>query len=349
MPLDINPSDKILIIAPHPDDECIGAGGLIALYSSQCTVIVVTDGGQADKTIPTSIMKTKRKKEFHEEMNAAGIKNFLMMDYRDGNISNSPDIFRNIDFKKYTKIFLPSQIDRHPDHTFCAIFSLKEMEKQEVSDIEVYYYEVHRPLSAPTEYIDITNVMNKKIEYIKIHESQCRIRDYGSQAKCLAQYRACQEKAVGKYYEVYEKIDFGSINIDCNEKHDSLISSYRWKNSVLQKWVKNKIYRKEIGEYLSKQGIKRVGIYGHGEIGQLLYDDFSNLDIGVAYFLDRRADYLRNKDIPVMYPDKYHGDVDAIIVTIPSDKVKEILIKQGYKMVLCLANIFDDMDTLDLN
>ena len=65
--LNIDKEDKILVVAPHPDDETLGAGGLLALYN-HCDVIVVTDGRMgnpewnADKTVRV------REKELEEAM-----------------------------------------------------------------------------------------------------------------------------------------------------------------------------------------------------------------------------------------------------------------------------------------
>ena len=64
---------NILVIAPHPDDESIGVGGLIMSYPRQCTVIVMTDGGAAIPSVNPKTMKHIRKREFEEAMNYAGI------------------------------------------------------------------------------------------------------------------------------------------------------------------------------------------------------------------------------------------------------------------------------------
>lgn len=62
--LSINNNDKILILAPHPDDECIGAGGILALFPELCNVIVLTDGRQGQGMISPEIEKEIRKKSF---------------------------------------------------------------------------------------------------------------------------------------------------------------------------------------------------------------------------------------------------------------------------------------------
>ena len=44
MSLDIKKNDRILIVAPHPDDETIGCGGLMLKYGEQCEILLLTDG-----------------------------------------------------------------------------------------------------------------------------------------------------------------------------------------------------------------------------------------------------------------------------------------------------------------
>jgi LmbE family N-acetylglucosaminyl deacetylase len=43
-PLALPPGTRALVVAPHPDDESIGAGGLLRRLGPHATVVVVTDG-----------------------------------------------------------------------------------------------------------------------------------------------------------------------------------------------------------------------------------------------------------------------------------------------------------------
>src|SRR5438046_7255856 len=48
-PLDLR-GERLLVLAPHPDDEVIGCGGLVAQHLAEgrsVRVVVATDGGQA--------------------------------------------------------------------------------------------------------------------------------------------------------------------------------------------------------------------------------------------------------------------------------------------------------------
>ena len=41
----IKDTDRILVIAPHPDDEVIGCGGIIAKYPTQADVLCINSSG----------------------------------------------------------------------------------------------------------------------------------------------------------------------------------------------------------------------------------------------------------------------------------------------------------------
>ena len=64
-------------------------------------------------------------------------------------------------------------------------------------------------------------------------------------------------------------------------------------DKIIFQWLQNKIYKKEIGDYLLEQNIKNIVIYGAGKLGELLYDDLLNYhSINVICFIDKNADSL---------------------------------------------------------
>ena len=122
--INIKCDDKILIIAPHPDDECIGCGGLLSLYPEKCSVVVMTDGSQGNINVVPEQEAIIRKNQFINEMKFAGIDDYTWLGFADGTLMSIKDCAQNIQFENYTKIFLPWRDDNHPDHTAAFLYSL---------------------------------------------------------------------------------------------------------------------------------------------------------------------------------------------------------------------------------
>ena len=160
--LDIKENDHILIIAPHPDDECIGPGGLLARYPGQCRVIVLTDGREGQGDAAPERVKAVREREFQEEMSFLGIADYRMLGYEDGTLLRHTDCLEQIGLAGYTKIFVTGMHDNHPDHTAAYLSVRQALQKQGIGESEVYLYEVHAPLQCPTHLLDITDRMEEK-------------------------------------------------------------------------------------------------------------------------------------------------------------------------------------------
>ena len=62
---EVKENDKILVVAPHPDDECIG---LLVCYPNICKVLVLTDGRQGQGDMTPEKIRVIREKEFIKEM-----------------------------------------------------------------------------------------------------------------------------------------------------------------------------------------------------------------------------------------------------------------------------------------
>ena len=60
--------DRIAIIAPHPDDECMFAAGVLLLASDRTDIFVLTDGSHGNKEHSIKEEAAIRKNQFDAEM-----------------------------------------------------------------------------------------------------------------------------------------------------------------------------------------------------------------------------------------------------------------------------------------
>ena len=169
--LDISEKSRILILAPHPDDECIGCGGVLLKYASNCDVIVLTDGRQGQGDESPDRVKEIRKNEFIGEMRAIKAKSYKIIDIEDGTLLLHTDCLSNVRFNDYDYIFVTGMNDDHPDHK-AAFLCVEHAIKKYVGSVipRCFVYEVHTPILNPTHFLDITDSINGKTDLIKYHK-----------------------------------------------------------------------------------------------------------------------------------------------------------------------------------
>ena len=114
--LEIGNEDNILIVAPHPDDECIGMGGFLELYGKQCDVWVISDGARGKNLRDHSDCITVRKKELENEMQFYNVRSYRMWGLPDGRLTNYEHYFDNISLKQYNIMFVINGADTSVDH-----------------------------------------------------------------------------------------------------------------------------------------------------------------------------------------------------------------------------------------
>lgn len=343
--LNIKENDRILVIAPHPDDECIGAGGLLAMYSKQCEVIVLSDGRQGQGDIAPSIEKEIRKKEFQSEMEAAGISSYKMLEYEDGTLMQHTDCLSVIDLSKYSKIFVTGEHDGHTDHTAAYISILTALKYQEIKNLEIYVYEVHTPLRDITHVLDITDVIEKKIEFIQFHQSQLKDLKYDKLAKDLAAYRAVQNRMDNRFIEAYCYVTIQE-NFEClSVERENMLQKnilFYW---VLTRWMRLNISGIHLSDILKSKNYKKIAVYGYAEIGELLCQELLRDKYDVAYVMDKRVRKAGYKNIAVYLPDINLPKVDAVIVTAVYyfGEIEEELLRMGFYNVISFRNLLEEI------
>ena len=119
---------KVLCIQPHPDDNEIGMGGIVAFLAEKgCEIhyLTVTDGRLGNSGTPHSPdeLAATRKVEAEESGRFLGARKFFWFDYKDGTLSDIPklagEIGELIRQEQYDTIFSPDpwlRYESHHDH-----------------------------------------------------------------------------------------------------------------------------------------------------------------------------------------------------------------------------------------
>src|SRR5688500_8417482 len=121
-PLDLR-GERLLVLAPHPDDEVIGCGGLVALHLREkrpVVVVVATDGTKATGAPGDAISyRDLREAESRRGLAALGEGariEFLRFPDRGLDDSVAESVRKTlIDFRPDV-VCLPSPVEIHPDH-----------------------------------------------------------------------------------------------------------------------------------------------------------------------------------------------------------------------------------------
>ena len=178
--LELKSADKCLIIAPHPDDESIGCGGIMKLYPNNFDVISLTHGDINDI----------RYLEMSSAMDFAGIKNFKMLNLIDKSVISGQEQFNTIDISSYDYIFIPYIFDQHKDHKAVSILLNEKLKDGNYKKhLKIAYYEVWSTINMPSYFVDITKVIEDKKQMINFHKSQIASKDYAEKILGLNSYR----------------------------------------------------------------------------------------------------------------------------------------------------------------
>ena len=201
--LRINENETILIVAPHPDDETIGCGGILSLYGPQCDVLLLTDGRLG---IPEGSELTQdetasiRKIEFISVMNYFGVREFKTLDIPDAELAENGRLIKKCDIGTYDKVFVPNRNERHPDHK-AAFKIINSMCRKQKTKPELIEYEVWSPITSANLFLDVSSVMEEKVAGLQKYASQTASIDYSSFVRGLNMYRGAPHHV--KYCEAY--------------------------------------------------------------------------------------------------------------------------------------------------
>lgn len=222
--------ERLLVLAPHPDDEVIGCGGLIALHLREgrpVRIVVATDGSAMGGDAGLREEETARGVA---RLGTAQLEFLRFPDRALGDSAADPIRRHLLEFRP-DLILVPGPIEIHPDHlalsrVFCELVQKDETLFADLAVSRVAFYEVSHPLR-PTALVDITEVAEEKYAAIAEHRSQLDARDYLSYARGLNAYRTMTLPASAKYAEAYHVIDLPELRTTAFSALQKRVSAQR--------------------------------------------------------------------------------------------------------------------------
>ena len=202
---------RTLVIAPHPDDESIAAGGLLQraiVAGGEARVIIVTDGD--NNPWPLRYLKKKarisdvdraewgalRREESRRALAILGIPSAIFLGYpdrllttmaRNGDLRVRDAIAAAIDDFSPSLLVIPSAFDLHPDHRAIAWFAHGAAEGYNVITYVIHGHPPHDRLALR---LDLNaEEAERKRAAIECHQSQLIL----SRTRFLSYARSVEE------------------------------------------------------------------------------------------------------------------------------------------------------------
>ncbi|MEZ5987855.1 MAG: PIG-L deacetylase family protein [Planctomycetota bacterium] len=213
------PPGRVLVLAPHPDDESCGLGGTLARHRAQgdpVRVCFLTDGGSGDPDgREAGDVAALRQREARAAAEVLGGLDCEFWGYPDGFEVNEGDLrmvgTRMADAIRSWRadlVYVPWEGEAHSDHAnaWAALrVALRLLRAEGGGPLpRVLEYEVWSPLPADW-IIDVTSTAEKKRAAMLAHASQVAYTDYPHQLMGLAAHRSVYLPKSSRYGEAFRE------------------------------------------------------------------------------------------------------------------------------------------------
>ena len=204
---------NVLVIAPHPDDECLGCGGAICLHGARgdrVDAVFLSSGEMALEHLAKEEAWRIREAEAEAAAQVLGLVDLHFLRRSDwyvgDDIAAAAAALRPIltDLEP-SLVYLPHAGESHPDHQAALPIVRAALDGSVSASPVIRAYEVWTPLAAYDDIEDITAVMRRKLAALRRHRSQIRQFRYDRAIRGLNQYRGALGARTG-YAEVFQTV-----------------------------------------------------------------------------------------------------------------------------------------------
>lgn len=209
---------KILVVAPHPDDETLGCGGTLLKHKAngdQIYWLIITNlfekGGWPSDRIES------RQKEIKVVSELYGFSKTFKLDFPTTKLDELPmgeiisSISKVMNEVKPEVVYVNNRSDVHTDHqvVFQAVFSCTKNFRYPFIESILMYETLSETEFAPalveyafipTVFVDITDFFDKKIEIMKVYDSEVMKAPFPRSLEVIEVSAKLNGSKIGKKY-----------------------------------------------------------------------------------------------------------------------------------------------------
>lgn len=222
-PLDVAALGRTLLLIPHPDDEVIACGGLLARLAEQqqpACAVLVSDGSGAGE-LPEGAAAV-RQQEFRDAM--AVLHPDCELQYwnlPDGGLEKESDLVHRV--KSALQAFSAETLvttwlrDMHPDHAALGHAALSAFDETP-SVHTLLFCEAWSPLEA-NRILEVTAVWPRKEQALRCHATALQAQDYERSMEGLARHRALLLPGIAAGETIRRAEAYHQVNADRGRVH----------------------------------------------------------------------------------------------------------------------------------
>ena len=231
---------RVVIFAPHPDDEVFGAGGTLQRLAADGVDVhqVVITSGDADSDGETAAI---RRAESSKAAQCLGLPTPIFWEFPDRGLTQASELETRIRDCLQTlmpdAVMVPGLDEVHPDHraTTHAVLAIIQSEGQSV---DLIFYEISRPIAHPNWCVDISE--SQKLEAMQCFTSQQTIEPYAERIYGLNQYRSYHLGSTVNAAEAFLRVSGNAIRSGKTE-----LVNHDWDARLLRLEQQMQIHRLE--------------------------------------------------------------------------------------------------------
>lgn len=205
---------RILVLAPHPDDESIGCGGTLLQHAKQrdkVHVVFLTSGEKGGHGRSAAETIRVRENEARTATKILGVGKIEFWHLPDGAVRPTRAAIEQLQKKlmqfRPDKIYVTHDREMHPDHRGAVRLLRRALAGATGKLPDVLGYEVWTPIQKLSEITDISPFMEKKLRAVKTYRSQCAVVGFVEAVRGLNRYRGEMHSwPGGDYAEVFTRL-----------------------------------------------------------------------------------------------------------------------------------------------